>query len=454
MPSKLSEILAALSEKERQRFLEFLRTPLFNDKIPPRDLAAFLCQHLNQPPPEAAAEHAAVWPGNPFNANQLRKLRHHTLELLLRFLALEHSPPEAHSAASLGGLNHLEEQPHFASLAQKALERHASPTIRDLYQRYQIHLEWAQQDLAHHSRLASPHLAEAHRLLETYTAAELARTAYLGLNQARITGSSFTPTSSLPHALEILEQPETPAEASGYRLLCVCLSNARSRESYRRLRQLLDQHSPRETWTHDLLHGALNYCYRQLNQGNDDFLPELQHWYGRMLTEGLLLVRGLLPPAQLKNAVTIGIRARAFAWATDLLECYGGEGTAADHCRGMLAYHQGDHLPAQKCFHRVLADPQDLFFGLDARVYLLRSYFETLDGRALESYGNAFRVFLQRHDELDAARRRRYRTFVRLLRKLYHIPAHDHPKRERLRKEVERMPHFPVRNWFLEQCGN
>lgn len=456
--SKLYILLHQLSAKQRRRFLDFLASPYFNEREAIRQLVQATHENLNQRgemPFSDERAYALVYPDKVFNQNQFRKLRSSTLELLMRFLALEDwvSHPETQLPNQLKALNQLPKAPSFDQYHRKAVKSATTETIDSLHVLYVLTKERHKQELKQ-GRAASKTLFEAQQTFELWTACEQIRTAYLQLNQARITGTTPQQSPFLKLATNTLKArfEELPKEALGYYLLFQCSITELAEASYRQLKTFLRQTSTADIWSHDLLYGALNFCYRRLNEGQRHFLQEIRSWYDWMLVEGILLEKGKLESAQLKNAVAIGIRLGEFEWAENLIANHGPKGLATTFCKGLIAYQQKNHPTAQRHFHQVLADPVDLFFGLDARVYLLRSYFETEDTRSLESYGNSFRVFLQRHPGLNSKRRRRYQSFVRLLRKLHETPVHKTKQLDRLRREVEAIEGFPVKAWFLKQC--
>ena len=100
-------------------------------------------------------------------------------------------------------------------------------------------------------------------------------------------------------------------------------------------------------------------------------------------------------------------------------------GNALAYNRGVLAFHQKYFDQAEKHFNIVLNDYEDLFYGCDARLWLLKVYYDTGNAIGLESMMESFRMFLQRHKTLGKPHKDRYLTFINYLRRIMNIPPKD-----------------------------
>lgn len=173
----------------------------------------------------------------------------------------------------------------------------------------------------------------------------------------------------------------------------------------------------------------LNHCIRQANQGNEVFLQYAHELYLDLLENGDLFTNGKLPPGQFKNMVALGCRLEHLTWVEVFIREYLPllsdlhEGMAEQFNLAVLSFHQGRLAGAIASFKGVIAAGEhDPFYGLDARIYLWKSYFEHLDHLAPEEVDDmhrlydSFRLYIDRNKKISDLHRLQYRNFVRLFK--------------------------------------
>ena len=176
-----------------------------------------------------------------------------------------------------------------------------------------------------------------------------------------------------------------------------------------------------------------------------------------MLKLGLLLVQDFLPPGRFKNMVILAARLGDFEWAWGFVKEYGerlgpGEvGNALAYNRAVLYYFEGRFKAAEKDFLKVVKDPEDIFYGVDTRTYLLRIYFETGNFDGMDSLCHSFRVFLQRNKKLSAKRKESFNVFISLYRRLMMVAPRDYEKLDKLKNDIQNSAKIAPRTWLLEK---
>ena len=179
--------------------------------------------------------------------------------------------------------------------------------------------------------------------------------------------------------------------------------------------------------------------------------------YREMIDLGMLTGNGDLIKAHFKNIMVIASSIGEFAWATDFLEQHNAAIIGNHHengvhfGKGVIAFFQGQPKQAEKYFYRVLRNYEDIFFGLDARAYLLKIYYETGDTNSLESMCDSYRMFIKRNKQIPARRKGSYLYLVNLIRRLSRIPHFDREKLLKLRSDIENGRKVSNTKWLLEK---
>ena len=94
---------------------------------------------------------------------------------------------------------------------------------------------------------------------------------------------------------------------------------------------------------------------------------------------------------------------------------------------------------------------EDIFYGLDARGYLLRIYYELGNQIGLESLLESYRMYIKRNPALTPARRESHSEFIRYVRRLTHVNPHDEAAITRLETEIQAGSRIPSTAWLLQK---
>lgn len=464
--SKLYHFLHRLPERQRAAFLRFLDSPYHNKKKELFRLAEVVHNRILPYKNRNLTEeetYELLFPGSPYNKIRFRKLKTETLELLHRFLelqAFERDVQQRH-LMRLRQLNTMQEDRFFEQACRqafKALEPIAE-TIHGLEQRRLLLMERYTYEIRQPQRRPPNTISEARDMLLDYEAALEIRFAYLSLNQSLVTGQ---PSGLFPYPeawKRIRDRFDVlPAEAKGYFLLLNAIQDFDDDSNYLLLKDLLDfgGESP-PAWSRDLVTAALNHASRIYNKGNEAYVAEIHEWYQRALVDGILIQNGRLLASHLKNAVSVASKLGHHDYANQLVELHA-DHLLGDHQQnartynlGVIALYRRDYREAISLFNLVLADYQDHFYGLDARILMLQACYLGEESQLAESLVHATRMFVKRHQHLSYARKKRYWGFVRYFTRLLECPPHDRKRLDKLRKDLLQKAAMPAKNWLLEQ---
>lgn len=214
----------------------------------------------------------------------------------------------------------------------------------------------------------------------------------------------------------------------------------------------------------DLFGILLNLCIQ--NQARaPQFTLLLDEVYMDMVLEKLLHNKPHLAGSHFKNIVSIKLKLNELEAATRFIAQHQQELSAEDrkvlapYTRGLVAYHQGQFREAVMHFrHVVEAQPTDVYWGLEARLMLWRSYYEILDvmeahehAEFLRQY-DATRIYLSRRNHLNRQQRVGAENFIRIFNRLSRLreaPA-SRKELEALKVEVLDLEIIKQRAWLCQ----
>lgn len=257
--------------------------------------------------------------------------------------------------------------------------------------------------------------------------------------------------------------------ARAYYLIVEMIREDRDVAAFEELTQLLARNSEGfEAGEARELYGyAINFCIRKQNEGLLEYRNHTASLYRDLLEKGLLLENGKLVPAQMKNLVIIHCQLGQLEWVQQFIEEYRdllpeeASEYAVVYNEAVLAFYQQDYGRAiPKLKEVILKLKEDVFYELDARVYLWRSYFEHLDHLSMEEVDemyrlyDAFRIYIDRNDRISLAHKQQYRNFIREFKRFMVILSKEPVAVEDLsilRDEIAEMPFMANKGWFQQK---
>lgn len=453
---KLIDLLRQFNRKEMTRFREFVFSPYFNKH---RDVQA-LTQYLDACYPEfntfQCERHRIfkkLFPGKKHDQGKLAVIFTYAYRLAEQFLAQEmlKSEEEESNHLLLRGMRQVK----AFELYQKVLNRSGAQLEKAVVQssthwwhRYQLASE---RDYYLNHIIAKRDLSGLNVMEEKldrfYLAEKLknAVEAQVRRNMVKVRSESRMLDAAVREVAENLDDYRNIPAIYLYYKLFEMLSEKDHRYYYEALQELKNgesRFSPPERAS--LYNYFQNYCIREINQNNLQFLQELFRLYQSQLEQELLLEEGYLSEWHYKNIVTVGLRLEELEWVHDFIKTYRHRlrPEVADNAyRFNLAayYHQA------KVYGSVLdlltkVEYRDPRYNLGAKALLLRTYYEIGEDEALFSLVDSFLQYLQRNEKMTDARREGYYHLFRLTRRAAHIRSRlGYEKKEKTKKDLKRL---------------
>jgi hypothetical protein len=227
---------------------------------------------------------------------------------------------------------------------------------------------------------------------------------------------------------------------------------------YARFKQELLRAGPQfpESELRDLYILAINFCIRQYNAGNKDFLREQFDLYREGLEQGFFLTDGELSRYTYQNAATLGLVLHELDWVEHFIHGYRDKLPPA-LAEGLFSFNLARLEYARMRYGRALqllqkAEYKDVLVALAAKALQMKIYFEQDDYDLLESHLQAMKTFLQRKKELGY-HRENYLNTIRFVRRLLELSPLDKAGRAALLQEIEQTKALAEQEWLMREVG-
>lgn len=199
---------------------------------------------------------------------------------------------------------------------------------------------------------------------------------------------------------------------------------------------------------------AINFCIRQLNAGQKQYIQEAFNLYRVGLTRKVFLENAALSPFTYRNILNLALALGEWDWSLEYLQEFAQYLPAKDRdniLRYNLAtyyFRRPDHDRALELLRQV--EFRDMLYNFDARRMMLRIYYDRKEYQALESLLESFALYLLRHPR-TGYQREMYQNLVRFAKRLIKIRPDEQAKWQQLRADIEGTKHLAERDWLLSQ---
>ncbi len=469
--NRLLQLLRLLERDEYKRFGQFLNSPYHNKRDKPVDLFNYLYPYFpgfNDPAIDKSKVFRALFPQKPYNDTKLRQVMSYTTKKLEEFIAIESDYYEDnHKNLELLSFLRKRSDGHLFELYWKNImnqyEQQQSLTEEVYLRRFQFeaentrHIEQLSQEK---SRLQELNLASLGQNLDHYYIISKLKLYCDVLNYRNITGD--TPDLLLmDEILNHIQQNDyshIPGIAIYYHIIQTLLDNEND-DNFTRLKQLLSDYAYRfERREARRMYGmAQNFCIKKINSGKENYLEELFDIFQKLLHQKIIFGDdGNLSPWDFKNIVTVAVRLGRLNWTEAFIEQYHHyieeeeKTNAYTYNRAKLAYHQGDYSKVLDLLNRVSYN--DIFYNLDSRVLLIKTYYELNEVVALDSAISSLNTFLNRKKRVVADYQRQlYSNFTYFVKQLSSLSLNSAKEVEKLSAKLQNTSLVADKGWLQKQ---
>lgn len=261
------------------------------------------------------------------------------------------------------------------------------------------------------------------------------------------------------HHIETVGYQEFPAIIVYYYVLKT-LIDENEESHYYNLLELLDKNEKffSKEEMRDLYFLAQNYCTKKINQGDREnkYLKEYFMLTNKLIEKEMIYENGFIIPSTFKNIVTVGLRLEEFDWTENFIYTYK-EKLAPKYRENAFTYNLAWlHFFKQeyKKTLRLLSNVEymDVYYVLDSKILLLKTYFELDDADAFYSLIDSFYVYLRRNELISAYQKNICLNFVKFAKRLMRIKQGDTKAAEKLIEEINETQQVASISWLLKKA--
>lgn len=462
--SRLFQVFSRLSPLERKHLDQWLQSPFFCRKEPPRALWGYLQNATKGGKLDQEAAFQAVFGSKKrFAAQPLRQAMSDLLAQIEHFLvyreAFQHQGDYTVRLAAAYRKRGLEK--HFRQSLQAARAKWAAQPFRHSeYHDAQAAIEYElYQRLSAERRTEKLNWQSVSDQTDAAFIARKLRLVCFALSHQTVFKTEYN-YGLLDAVLAHVSQSDALRALPAVGLYFYCyqfLTDPEAETHFNRFKRQffaqLDQLPTEEQRNLHLL--ALNFCIRKINQLEQAYFREALDLYQLALQTGILLENGRLSPFAYNNIVAIALKVNETDWA----EKFAHEQApflekklrdANYHLNLARVEYRRQNMKAA-LLHLQEADYKDLINNLIAKTLQLKIYFETGEFDALEAHLQNMQTFIRRQKGIGY-HKTNYLNIVKYTRRLMQLP-NSRKSREALRAQVAMEETLTEKEWLLEMAG-
>ncbi|MFN8308451.1 MAG: hypothetical protein U0T73_00690 [Chitinophagales bacterium] len=456
-------IWQSLNRYERRRLRKFLCSPLHNEDAVFVKLHDLFIRYEHQPDREQLAK--VLFGRKKLSNQEFARLFSRFSERIERFLALEnyYAEPVREQIDLLGALNQRRLSRYFPEKYRYIQEAYKRVNLRSgEYYLHAFELEKQQHEYFESQQLRSnrKNLTETLTALDTYYFIQKLRlcAAVLHYQSFLTLEGDVALINEILDYLDHAQMNEVPL-LHAYYLVVKSLLDPNNEIYFNQLKRLISGNQPvvELSAQRDLFAFAINYCITRINSGDTSYQRQIFELYQMALLRNVLEQDDELSPWDFKNIVTVALRNKEFSWTEKFIDAYKDRLPVAEKMNA-ITFNKARYFFAIKNYNGVLKLLQDvtysdIFYLLDAKTTLMKTYFELGEYQPLQSLKESFRILLRRKKVISEQNQTNYGNFARYTMKLFRTDVKDKKKLERLGREIRTTGNIADKGWLLEKLA-
>jgi hypothetical protein len=467
--TKLFDYLQSMSSYELNRFHKFVQSPYFNEDDSIARLVAALLPLLKSQTIHQVTE-KTIWKkvfGNKSFTQQIyNRLLSDTVKKAEQFLTADAFNRHPHSGkiALLEILNQRRLDKHFPELHRFTHHKLSETTSKDsafYYQEFQLHQLQNNFIENQNQRTTNKNLQQIFSSIDVFYFIQKLKFYAAALHY----GSFLSEQNETALIHEIIAETEKPqyktiAHLQAYRTIVLTFLEHENDTHFTQLASIIQHESPQ--FSHhelqSLLSFAINHCIRKINLGKPDFLRALFALYQYALNKKLLLdEKKQLSQWEYKNIVTTALRVKEFKWTEKFLTTFKNTLQPSERDNA-FTFNLARYYFATKHYDKVLTMLQqveysDIFYQLDSKTTLLKTYYEMGEALPIYSLKDSFRILLRRKKLISDQQKQNYMNLLKFTIRLHKADVRNKKEMTQLKKEIEATENIADKSWLIEKVN-
>ena len=433
-------MMLSLDKAEVLRFLEFVTSPYFNKRKEQVILAKYLKKHHPDFAPEYFGKERIfqlLFPGESFDLKKLRYEMSYLTKLLEDFLAMEHFQENQFQKGYhlLESLNDKKLDKFFNQTFKKLGSQQEGKMQRNAKHYLQLHLL---NDLAddHFSqkreRKFDVKIQDASHFLDLFYLSQKLRYSCNMIDRQKFLAIQYKIDfqKELHSMLDQLDF-EGIEDIELYDKLFHAIDKENEEQYFIEIVDLLKKNSD-HLWKEDqkeIFMHLINYCARKIRRGNEGYVETALELYLIGIQSKVLFIEGFLSPWTFKNIISLGLRLKRYDWVKEFISEYS-EAIKPQFRKDALNFNMADLSFHQSEFRETLSylnllNFSDIYYTLNGRVLLLKTYFHLEELNPLLSGIASFTIYLKRNKQITKDVKNSYLNFCNLLFRIVKAKPHQ-----------------------------
>ncbi len=466
--SKLIQAMRSMSNKELKWFEQYIGSPFFNKNEKVLQLFGILKKYhpvYEEEKVQMEKIFPKIFPKEKLDEQKLRYVMTDLTKLAEDYLAyLEFDKNEIYKKhLLLNAYDSRNLEKYFSSTIDEAKQLQKKSPYRDVNFYFNQHLledDFYLHSLGRAQRTINTSLQEAVDNLDLYYLSSRLRYNCAILSRQDLLQETYN-NLFLNEILTFLSKTnlENIPSVSIYYGITMLYIDFENESHYMKLKTLLDAYGnefpPDEL--KDMFTHALTYCSRKINAGKMNFLDEMLELYKSMIEKEIIYENGYISPTNFKNIVTLALRTGQLNWTEEFIPSNKTRITP-EFRDSTYAYNLANLHYYKKEFSKALrlmqtVELNDIYFHLDAKVLLLKTYYELDEAEPFYSLVDAFTNYLKRNKLISDVQRSVYLNFVRYAKKLMQVRLGSKFSPVELRTEMQKLQGVANLQWLLEKTA-
>jgi len=449
--NKLTDTLQQFNKYELNRFGKYVCSPFFNENKQLVDLLELLSQQLkkhNEILLDKEVQWDIILPNIKFNDTKFRRLHSDLLKLLEGFIAYQtqHSYPIYPQLNLLQGINEmgLEKLGNTSLKQAETIQKKHTYRDADYYlTQYQLLTEKEKLIRGELQRDQHTNLGDKVDNLDYFYLIEKLNLYCQLLDYKQAFQIDYEPlfaTEIIEH-LRKVDYDHIPAIPVFFQVF-LTLTEPEEETHFTKLKDLLNQHITKfkATDARMLYSFAQNYCIIKINRGQGQYMNELFGIYKTALEKEIIFEKGELSVWDYKNIVTVGARIKEYEWVESFINDYKDK-LPLTYRDNAYSFNLARLYFSKKDYDNVISllatvEYQDVFYMLDSKTMLLKTYYETNEDEPLYALLDSFKMLLSRKKIVAPAYRTNYGNLLKHTRRLI---DHRNGKKVDLQKLLKKL---------------
>ncbi len=464
LKSRLIQVLRTFSKKEFRELNKWVNSPFHNQREDVIALYDYLVttNHLfNDNLLNKPLVFSKIYPNESFDDSKMRQVMHFFFKTIEEFLFFQkESGEEIKKKLSLLKIYKERKLDKSFYKTQKDIEnffkRKIEPKEDDLFTSYQIKKEIVEFN----SKIKRSQELNLQELSDTYDEAfivEKLKHACLALAHKRVFNIDYE-IGLLGEVLEFTEEKNLLGNSRiGIHFYLYKILNENKVEDFYILKNYLKnvEHFP-QVEIKEAYGNAINFCASQINSGNKDFIKEAFYLYKNGIEKGIFIENNLISRWAFKNAIVVGLKLKEFEWVENFIENYN-QYLEEKHRESflyfnyaMLHYEKGNYNKVLEVIQKY--EFTDILVNLNAKIILVKVYYELEEIKVLESFLESMRAYIQRK-KVIGYQKIVYKNMLKYTKKLLKVNPYSKTQKEKLKAEIEAAKPLTEKTWLLKQLA-